>query len=198
MSWRHDRIGLRELVVAIWLAALTQVIAQPVQAEVRVSGHTDALKLEAREASVEEVLAALRASFKLQFHTSGAVNRVMTGTYTGSLRHVVARLFDGQNYVMRSSAGGIELIVFGPGGAGSSASASGRSVAADARQPELPAPTPSSDVQGWSGMAPVGPPRAPAVPIAKSTAGAVPRVSPPPRPESDPQTQQLNIQGWGG
>ena len=43
MPSRRDRIGLRKLVLAIWLGALLQVFAQPVRAEVRVSGQTDAL-----------------------------------------------------------------------------------------------------------------------------------------------------------
>ena len=101
MPSRRDIIGLRELVLAISLAALVQAITQPVRAEVRISGQMDALKVEAREASVEEVLAALRASVNLQYRTSDALNRVMTGTYNGSLQRVVARLLEGRNYVMR-------------------------------------------------------------------------------------------------
>jgi hypothetical protein len=126
MPSRRDRIGLRKLGLAIWLAALLQAFAQPVRADVRVTGQADALIVETREASVEEILAALRASFNLQYRTSGALNRVMTGTYTGSLQRVIARLLEGHNYVMQSSAGGSALIVFEPGVAGSSVSASRR------------------------------------------------------------------------
>ena len=55
MPSRRDKIGLRKLVMALWLAALSQVFAQPVRAEVRVSGQADAMILETREAPVAEV-----------------------------------------------------------------------------------------------------------------------------------------------
>jgi len=177
MPSRRDRIGPRKLVLAIWLAALLQAWAQPVRAEVRVSGQADAVIVETREASVEEVLAALRASFNLQYRTSGALNRVMTGTYSGSLQRVIARLLEGHNYVMQSSAGG-ELIVFTPGAAGSSVSASRRQVVAVAEQRELPTKAPSPVVQGGGSTTPVGPPIAPAVPNANGATLATPRVSP--------------------
>jgi hypothetical protein len=130
MRWCHHRIGLRQLVLAIGLAALTEAFVRPVHAEVRISGNVDALVLEAREASIGEVLAALRARFN------------------------VARLFNGQNYVMRVSAGGIELIVLGPG------APSGDAVG-DAMPNELPVMAPSPSGDGWSGVAPASPKRHP-------------------------------------
>jgi len=146
MPSRRDSIGLRKLALAVWLAALLQAFAQPVRAEVRVSGQADAVIVETREASVEEVLAALRASFNLRYRTSGALNRAMTGTYTGSLQRVIARLLEGHNYVLQSSAGGGELIVIGPGVAGSSVTTSRHQVVADAGHQELPGPPRSPDV----------------------------------------------------
>jgi hypothetical protein len=140
MPSRRDKIDLRKLALAIGLAALLPAFVQPVRAEVRVSGQADAVIVEAREASVEEVLAALRASFNLHYRTSGTLNRVMTGTYTGSLQRVIARLLEGHNYVMQSSAGGGELIVVGPGETGSSVSASRRMAVADASHQKLPGP----------------------------------------------------------
>ncbi|MBI2715618.1 MAG: hypothetical protein HYX37_14380 [Rhizobiales bacterium] len=225
MPSRRDKIGLWKLVLAIWLAALLQTFAQPVLAEVRVSGPADAVIVETREASVEEVLAALGASFNLHYRTSGALNRVLTGTYTGSLQRVIARLLEGHNYVMQSSAGGGELIVVGTGVAGSGVSASRRQVVADARQPELPAPPRASDVQGWDATTQVGQPIAPPLPNANGATLAVPRASPsslsvpvppsdnsvigpphaiavpglvPPLPESVPQHQPPGLQGWNG
>jgi hypothetical protein len=225
MPSHRDRIDLRKLVLAISFAALIQAFSQPVRAEVRVSGQVDALIVETREAPIEEILTALRASFNLQYRTSGALNRVITGTYTGSLQRVVARLLGGYNYVMQSSAGGVELTVFGPGGAGINASASGRPFEAGRRPLVAPVPPRPSGEQGWNGAAPVRPPRPPAAPVAKSTTGATPRVSPPvasaltppsassvtapanaaaaptsapPEPESVPQTRQPAVQGWDG
>ena len=143
MPSRRDIIGLRKLVLTIWLSALLQV-TQPVRAEVRVTGQADAVTVETREASVDEVLAALRASFNLQYRTSGPLNRVITGTYTGSLQQVITRLLEGLNYVLQSSAGGRELIVVGPGAARASVSASGRPFVAVAEQPIAP-PVPNAN-----------------------------------------------------
>jgi hypothetical protein len=140
MPSRCDRIGLRKLALAIWLGALLPAFAEHVRAEVRVSGQADALTVVTREASVEEVLAALRASFNLNYRTSGALNRVITGTYTGSLPRVIARLLEGHNYVMQASAGGGELIVFGPAAAVGSVAAAGRQVVANVGHQNLPGP----------------------------------------------------------
>lgn len=178
MPSRRNKIGLRKLVLAIGLAALLQAFAQPVRAEVRVSGQADALIVETREASVAEVLAALRTSFNLQYRISGALNRVMTGTYTGSLQRVIARLLEGHNYVMQSSAGGGALIVFEPGVAGSSVSASRHQVVAVTEQRELPAPPRAPAVQESDATTQVGPSKAPPLPNADSATPAVPRISP--------------------
>ena len=123
MPSRRDRIGLRKLILGLWLAAPLLAFAQPVRAEVRVSGQADAVIVETREATVDEVLAALHTSFNLHYRTSGALNRVLTGTYTGSLQRVIARLLEGHNYVMQASAGDGGLLVFALGAAGSKARA---------------------------------------------------------------------------
>lgn len=184
MSWRHQRIGLRMLVQIIGLAAFTQVLVQPIRAEVRISGRADAMVLEAREASVAELLAALRARFNLQFRVSGAVDRVTTGSYSGPLKHVIARLFADQNYVLRASAKGLELVVLGPGASGGNPFAWGHLGSADARPTdappiELPTPVPSPGAEGWNGMALVAPPpianpKAPAAPPPKIAADVAP------------------------
>ena len=226
MSSRYDRIDPRKLVLAIGLAALMLAVAQPVRAEVRISGQADALILETRAASVDEVLAALRASFNLQYRTSGALTRVITGTYAGSLQRVLARLLEGHNYVLQSSAGGGELIVFGPGMAGGSVSASPRPFVAGGVQPELLASTGSSGVEGWTDTAPIGPPRTPATPAANNApqaassgsplSASVPAMLPPhsiavpaksivvpapapPQPDPDLQNPQRGgVEGWNG
>ena len=169
MPSRRSNIGLCKLVLAMGLAALLPPAAQPVRAEVRVSGQADALIVETREASVEEILAALRASFNLHYRISGALNRVITGTYSGSLQRVVARLLEGHNYVMQASAGGGELIIFGPGAAGGSAPTEGRQVAVGAQQRELLTQNPSPAAQVREPSTPIGRPLGPPLPNANST-----------------------------
>src|SRR5664279_127104 len=216
------KFGLRKLVLTIWLAALIQAFAQPVRAEVRVTGQADALTVEAHEASVEEVLAALRTSFNLQIQTSGVPNHVITGTYSGSLQRVVARLLDGQNYVMRSFTDHVEIVVIGPGASGGASAAWERAAGSSAMRPELLAPPPSSGGEGWNGNLDAAPPGAPA---AKKNTGVGPGVSPPavsvpvptptksvpaaansvsapgpasPQPVPVPLIGQPGVEGWNG
>jgi hypothetical protein len=61
---RHICPPVRLLVPAIVLAALLH--AQSVRAEVRIAGVADAVRVDARDAAIEEVLAALRQSFGLR------------------------------------------------------------------------------------------------------------------------------------
>lgn len=66
--------------------------------------------LEARDATVDEILAALGERFALHYRgTTGS--RGLTATFEGPLRRVVARALDGYNYVIRERADGLEVIV---------------------------------------------------------------------------------------
>jgi hypothetical protein len=104
------------LVTAILLAALFH--AQSVRAEARISGEPDAVWVEARDASVDEVMAALVASFDLRYRSPASLTRRVTGTYEGSLQQVVGRLLDGYNFVLRTGSEGVEAWVYGAVGAG--------------------------------------------------------------------------------
>ncbi len=222
MSSRRDRISLRKLISKIWLAALLSAVALPVHAEVRVSGNADALTVEMREASADEVLAALRASFNVQYRTFGAINRVVTGTYTGTLRQVLARLFDGQNYVIRPSTNGVEIAVFGPGASDSGAVVWGGQQRVVTKPPDLlPPVTPSDGGEGWSGTVDFGPPKVPVASPAKAKIEigpntsqppvAVPAASPAPAPANpvvapavgspspvQPPVGDPKVEGWNG
>jgi len=214
MPSRRDRTGLRKLVLTIGLAALLPTFAQPVHAEVRVSGRADAVIVETREASVDEVLAALSASLNLHYRTSGALDRVMTGTYSGSLPRVIARVLEGHNYVMHASDGGGELIVFGP--------ASGRPVAAPR---VLTTQNVSPDLQSRNATTQFGQRLGPPLPDANIAVPAFPRGTPshlsvpapspshsdlappqavpvpgvaPPLPQSTPQAPPPGLPGWKG
>jgi hypothetical protein len=118
MAWHRHKAALRQMLLTIGLAALVQTSAQPVSAEIRVSGTADSVLVETREAPVDEVLAALGASFGLRYRATGALDRVVTGTYAGTLQRVVSRLLDGYDYAVQSSANGIGVVVFGLANAG--------------------------------------------------------------------------------
>ena len=96
------------------------------------------MQVEARNAPVEEVMAALGTSFGLRYRSSVSTGRRITGTYEGSLQRVVTRLLDGYNFVMKTSPGGVEVMVYGvvkPGDA------------PNAAQAVTPAKTPSAETK---------------------------------------------------
>jgi hypothetical protein len=82
---------------------------QSAGAEVSISGTPGAVRVEARQASVDEVLRALQTSFKLEYSASGAIGGVISGTYSGSLPRVIARILDGRNYIMHGSADDLQV-----------------------------------------------------------------------------------------
>jgi len=104
-------------VLALWVGCLG--FAQAANAEVRVSGAVDALTIQARTATLEQVLQALRDAFKLQYRGTIASNDIITGSYSGSLPKVVARLLESQNqsYVLHGSADGLQVVIFATSGA---------------------------------------------------------------------------------
>src|SRR5437660_11529765 len=59
------------------------------RAEVTVQGGIDAVRVEAQESSIAEVLAALDTSFSLQYRKSHELNRPDSGTHKGPLWLVV-------------------------------------------------------------------------------------------------------------
>jgi hypothetical protein len=99
---------------ALQAAAVLCAAAAPAAAEVRV---TDAgggeLVIEARDATVQEILEALGQTRTIQFQNSEALSRRVTGTYAGRLQRVLSRILDGYDHVIRSTASGIQIDVVG-------------------------------------------------------------------------------------
>jgi hypothetical protein len=108
---RQNHAAARVVVPAILLAALFH--AHSVCAEARVTGQPDTVRVEARDAPVEEVLAALGASFGLHYRSTMSLSRRVTGTYVGSLQRVVSRLLIGYDFVMKTDSGSVEVMVYG-------------------------------------------------------------------------------------
>jgi hypothetical protein len=118
MSSRSDvrhRLGRAGALVG---AAILCALSVPAWAEVRVvESGPGTFVVEAREATVEQVLEALSESRNFEFHTSRALTRVLSGTYTGTLPRVLARVLDGYDHVVQSTPTGIRLNVLGAAGA---------------------------------------------------------------------------------
>ena len=103
---------LKALVAALLSAIFLQAFSMSARADVKVSGDADALKIEASEASLEEVLAALGRNSGLQFRYPANFSHSVSGTYAGSLRQVLSRLLQGYNFVVESSESGTRLVIY--------------------------------------------------------------------------------------
>ena len=100
------------------------------EAEVRLSGTPDRIVLQTNDATIVEILAALRASLDVEVKFSGATARRFTGVYSGSVRRVLSRLLAGEDYVVRSTADGISIRLLGKSEADTAAVASSLPAAA--------------------------------------------------------------------
>jgi hypothetical protein len=89
------------------------MMAGTVHADVRVSGNIRAVQLDATRSTVAEVLSALESAFRLRVNTSTALDRAISGTYTGALPEILSRLLQGYNYIIRRQATEIEVTVIG-------------------------------------------------------------------------------------
>jgi hypothetical protein len=103
---------LRRLVVlAIASGALAASGGNAAHSQVLVDGKPDAVHIEARDVSVQEVLDALQAKFVLRYRTSDVLDTRMTGTFNGPLRRVAARILDGYDFAMKITPQGIDVLV---------------------------------------------------------------------------------------
>jgi hypothetical protein len=133
--------------ILMTLASLTivmQALSTSARAEIQITGEPDAIKVEAKEASVEDVLITLNKAFDLQYRSSANLSRSVSGTFTGSLQQVVSRvlLLEGYNFVSESSANGVMIAVYNMGAApGGNVNPQPATTASTPRQaPPAPAP----------------------------------------------------------
>src|SRR5262249_56155897 len=80
-------------------------------AQAQVRGSPEAVTIEARNTSVEEILKALGGTFDVHYRSSANLQMRLTGNYEGSLQRVMKRVLDGYSYFVRTSDGRIEVTV---------------------------------------------------------------------------------------
>jgi hypothetical protein len=125
----HRPAGSRLALIVVW-AALGCTAPVPARAEVTISGAPAAIRLEASEASLEEILLALHASFNLRYRTTAALDDAVSGTYSGPLARVASQLLDRYDFIMRVTAQNVEISVLR------------RHAPVEAARPTKPAPEP--------------------------------------------------------
>jgi hypothetical protein len=104
----RGRQVLHALAIAFMLVSTTNSRAV---AEVRISGNSQHLVMQAQNASLPEILSSLMTALHFEVELKGSTNLQFNGTYTGSARRILERLLLGVDYVANASAGHLQLIL---------------------------------------------------------------------------------------
>lgn len=108
-SFRGARV---QRVCAAIVLVLVCLFASPVlHAEPYVGGDRDDVRVEARNTSVDELLKLLGDRYGVTWQSSQRLERRLTGTYRGPLQRVLARILDGNNYILRTHDKTMSIIV---------------------------------------------------------------------------------------
>jgi hypothetical protein len=79
---------------------------------VRVRGDAAAVRLDVRRTTIADALGALNGAFNMSYRSSIVLDEEINGAYVGSLRHVIAHVLDGYNYVIRQDGATLDVIIF--------------------------------------------------------------------------------------
>ena len=106
--------SISPMVLPIAGVLLASLHCSCVGAEIRVQGQAGDVRLEAHDATVAEILAALGERYAVHYRgTTGSGG--VTATFEGPLRRVVARVLNGHNYVIQARGDALEVIVVSVG-----------------------------------------------------------------------------------
>lgn len=97
------------------LAATTLVLAMSTDlsasAEVIISGTPDAVRIEASNATIEEVLLGLGNRFGVGYQSAARLDRRIDGTYAGQLSGVVSQLLRAYDFVLKHENEALSVMV---------------------------------------------------------------------------------------
>jgi hypothetical protein len=179
------------ILAAILVGGALATATTPALAELRVRGSPEAVRIEARDSSVAEILSALSSAFNMHYQSSANLDKRLSGTYAGPLSRVLTRILDGYNFVVKTDNASMAVMVVGPANTGAAPAASSavrvvrqpaeggavqsRTSAKDAARPPVSASAaaPSPTLEGA---------QTPPFPMpTRSSAGAAPAGTPEPR-----------------
>jgi hypothetical protein len=116
MAWYRSRplriLRARSTLFALLIFSLP-ALPSALRAETIVTGSADAVRLDARNAPLSEVLDVIAGKFKVQYQTKIALARPVNGTFRGQLGRVLSRLLDGYDHVVKSGPDGFEVMILG-------------------------------------------------------------------------------------
>jgi hypothetical protein len=143
-TMRSPHYGVR---IAVLLGAGLAVAPAPVLAEMQVSGTPEAVRVEAGDALLEEILAALNSAFGVHYRLSVNLDKRLSGTYEGSLPEVLKGILNGYNFVLYTDNGALAVTVAGTANApGTSQGRPASSSTQVVRQPSPVAPSAQASV----------------------------------------------------
>jgi hypothetical protein len=99
----------RQLLAGAIALVFMQLQVSLAQGEVHVEGSPQAVRIEARNASQDELLQALGTTFHVRYQTSVALDQRINGNFSGSLAQVIAQVLAGYDYVTRHGSDGVQL-----------------------------------------------------------------------------------------
>jgi len=82
----------------------------------RVQGDATAVRIEAHQTTIANVLFAFASAFNIRYGSSMTLDEVLNGTYAGSLGHVISRVLDGYNYWIKYDNSELYVMVLGKRG----------------------------------------------------------------------------------
>jgi hypothetical protein len=135
----------------------------PGLAGIQVRGSPEAVTIEARHTSVEDVLAALSRAFDMDYESSIDLDKPLYGTYVGPLSQVLTRILQGYNFVLKTDnrrivvtvAGTPNSLVANPSPSGLPASGAPPAPAPIPQQSAAPAPAPIAEQSGAPAPTPI-------------------------------------------
>jgi hypothetical protein len=98
-------------------------------AQVLVDGKPEKVHVEARDVTVQEILAALHDKFNLRYRSDDALETRKTGVFDGPLQRVAGRILEGYDFAMKITPQGIDVLVLRPDQPGKPAVATASAVA---------------------------------------------------------------------
>jgi hypothetical protein len=108
--------ALISVVLPAALGIALAIIPISARAETKVRGTPQSVVVEAANAPLEEVLAALTDNFNVRFLSAANLDKRLTGTYRGTLQQALSHILKGCDIVVKSSqAGGLEVTLRGVG-----------------------------------------------------------------------------------
>jgi hypothetical protein len=114
-KWAHCSLAAR-WGAALLSAVLALAMAPASRAEPRIEGPADAIRMQVRDASVQEAIEALGTRYHVRLHAQTPLERRISGDFAGPLPRVLSRLLDHYDYVVRSADGALDVVVLGKRG----------------------------------------------------------------------------------